>query len=379
MPRSSQPRVEQVDGRAGTARFVDVPWRLFSGGSSGWVPPLRAVVRDALDPKGNPFYRSASRALFVAERAGRPVGRVAAIENRAHNRCHDDSVGFFGFFECADDPEAARALLKAAETWLSERGLTVSRGPVSPSLNHEAGLLVEGFETPPVIMTPWNPPYYAHLVEGAGYAKIQDLLGYDIPAEGQLGVPIRLQRLAERTADRTGVRFRRLDVGDLKNEARRALDLYIDAWADNWGFVPPEWDEFWHTARDLKQVIVPDFSFVAEVDGEMVGVMMVARDINRVLADIPSGRLWPWNVVKILTRLPRVRRGRVVLLGLRFDYRNRGLFPLFAWEAARRAEEIGFEGAEASWILEDNDALTAPMAAMELEPYKRWRIYDKRI
>lgn len=370
-------QIEQVDGRAGTARFVDVPWRLFSDGTTGWVPPLRAVVRDALDPRDNPFYRNASRALFVADRAGRPVGRVAAIENRAHNRHHEDPVGFFGFFECADDPEAARALLEEAESWLSQRGLTVSRGPVSPSLNHEAGLLVEGFETPPVIMTPWNPSYYPRLVEGAGYTKSKDLLGYDIPAEGRLAVPPRLRRLAERTADRTGVRFRKLDVSDLEAEARRALDLYIDAWTDNWGFVPPEWDEFWHTARDLKQVIVPDFSFVAEVDGEMVGVMMLARDINRVLADIPSGRLWPWNVVKLLTRLPRVRRGRIVLLGLRSDYRNRGLFPLFAWEAARRAEEIGFEGAEASWILEDNDALTVPMAAMALEPYKRWRIYDK--
>jgi len=158
-----------------------------------------------------------------------------------------------------------------------------------------------------------------------------------------------------------------------------ALKLYCDAWSDNWGFVPPSWDEFWHTARDLKQVIVPDFSFVAEVDGEMVGVMMLARDINRALRDMPSGRLWPWNVWKLLRRLPRIRWGRIVLLGLRDDYRHRGLFPLFAYEAARRAEEIGFEGAEASWILEENEALTAPLEAMELEPYKRWRIYEKEL
>lgn len=368
-----------VDGRRGVARFVDVPFILRHAWDGPWIPPLRAVVRDALDDRSNPFYRDASRALFVAERDGRAVGRVAAIENRAHNRRHDDRVGFFGFFDCADDEEAAHALLGRAEAWLRGRGRTTSRGPISPSLNHEAGLLVDGFETPPVVMTPWNPPYYARIVESAGYAKTRDLLGYDVPAEDRFAIPRRIRRLAERTARRTGVRFRRLDVDHLQDEARMALELYRDAWSDNWGFVPPSWDEFWHTARDLKQLIVPDFSFAAEVDGEMVGVMMVARDINRVLKDVPSGRLWPWNVLKILTRLPRVRRGRIVLLGLRSDYRHRGIFPLFAYEAARRAEEIGFEGAEASWILEDNEALTSPMEAMDLRPYKRWRIYEKDI
>lgn len=369
----------RVGGRTGTARFVDVPWTLRRAWDGPWIPPLRAVVRDGLDDRANPFYRHASRALFVARRDGRPVGRVAAIENRAHNRCHDDRVGFFGFFECADDPEAAGALLGRAEEWLRARGLTSSRGPVSPSMNHEAGLLVDGFETPSVVMTPWNPRYYGRMVESAGYDGVRDLLGYDIPAEDRFAIPRRIRRLAERTAERSGVTFRRLDVDRLEDEARMALDLYRDAWSDNWGFVPPSWDEFWHTAKDLKRLIVPDFSFAAEVDGEMVGVMMVARDINRVLRDVPSGRLWPWNVLKILRRLPNVQRGRIVLLGLRADHRHRGLFPLFAYEAARRAEEIGFEGAEASWILEDNEDLTAPMAAMELEPYKRWRIYEKAI
>lgn len=370
--------VREVSGRSGTSRFVDVAWTIHHG-SIAWVPPLRAVVRDALDVKRNPFYGSASRALFVAETDGRAVGRIAAIENRAHNRHHDDEVGFFGFFDCIDDADVAVALLERAEAWLGERGLTASRGPVNPSLNHEAGLLVEGFERPPVIMTPWNPPYYGQLVEGAGYEKAKDLLGYDVPAEGKLAVPTRLRRLAERSLDRSGVRFRRLDVDDLENEARKALALYCEAWADNWGFVPPGWDEFWHAARDLRQVVAPDFSFVAEADGEMVGVMMVARDINQVLANVRSGRLWPWTIARILTRLPRVRRGRIILLGFRNDYRHRGLFPLFAYEAARRAQETGFAGAEASWILEDNDALRAPLEAMSLQAYKRWRIYEKAI
>lgn len=371
--------VEQVDGRAGTRAFVDVAWRIHVSGDGLWIPPLRMAVRDALDVRRNPFYREADRALFIASRNGEAVGRIAAIENRAHNRHHGDRVGFFGFFECRRDEEAAAALLGHAEGWLRERGLDRARGPISPSMNHESGLLVDGFDTPPVIMTPWNPEWYGTLVEKAGYAGVQDLLGYDIPAHGDHTIPERIGRLAERTKRSTGVTCRTLDVGLLKQEARLVLDLYCDAWSGNWGFVPPGWDEFWHTARDLKTVLVPDFSFVAEVDGEIVGFMLLARDLNEVLADIPSGRLTPTAVFKLLTRLPKVKRGRVVLLGLRREFRNRGLFPLFLHEAASLARKTGFEGAEASWILADNDALVQPLEAMGLRAYKRWRIYERSL
>lgn len=373
-------RVDAVEGRSGTRRFIDVPWKLRDEEWRKWVPPLRLVVADALDDRKNPFYRDAVRQLFVAERDGRVVGRVAAIENRGHNRHHGDRTGFFGFFECENDAETAAALLGTAESWLRRRGLASARGPINPSMNHESGLLVNGFETPPMLMTPWNPPYYGALIEEAGYAKAKDLLGYYIPGRTEaMPVPERVQRLAERTRKRTGVTFRELDIGILEREAKKVLDLYCDAWADNWGFVPPSWDEFWHTAKDLKTVLLPDFSFVAEVDGEIVGFMLIARDLNRVLSDNPSGRLWPTTLFKLLTRLKKVEQGRIVLLGMRAEYRNRGLFPLFAFEAARRGHEMGFDGAEASWILEDNQQLTAPLEAMSIEPYKCWRVYEKSL
>lgn len=377
--------VREVQGRAGTATFVDAWWHVRRASGAGpatgardvAVAPLRLVVKDALDTRRNPFYREADRALFVAYAGPRVVGRVAAIENRWHNRHHDDRVGFFGFFESIDDPDVASALLRAAERWLEDRGLDTVRGPISPSMNHESGLLVEGFEHPPVLMTPWNPPYYAPLLSAAGYGKAQDLVGYDIPADQGLAIPERIGRLAERTKKRTGIRFRSLDVSVLEREAKKVLDLYCDAWSGNWGFVPPSWDEFWHTAKDLKSVLVPEFSYVAEVDDEIVGFMLLARDVNEVLRGVPSGRLTPVALFKLLTRLPKVRRGRIVLLGLRAEYRNRGLFPLFAYEAARLAQETGFRGAEASWILDDNDGLIAPMEAMGLQAYKRWRIYER--
>ncbi len=375
--------IRQVDGRRGVARFIDVAWQVNDantrrGEPDAWVPPLRRVVDDALNPKG-PFYRDADRALFVAERNGVPVGRVAAIENRGHNRHHDDRVGFFGFFETVDDAEVSSRLLDQAEAWLRGRSLTRARGPISPSMNHESGLLVEGSDHPAAIMTPWNPSYYGPLVEAAGYVGVQDLLGYDIPGGDTLAVPDRVRRLAERTMQSTGVTFRTLDVAVLEQEARNVLDLYCQAWDGNWGFTPPSWEDFWHTAKDLKSVLLPGFSFVAEAEGETIGFMMAVRDINRVLRHVPSGRLWPRTVLRLLRDLPKVKRGRVVLMGLRAEYRHRGLFPLFAYEAARRAKEVDYEGAEASWILDDNNALTTPMAAMGMHPYKRWRIYEKKL
>lgn len=371
--------VRVVDGRAGLSEFIDVAWRVQDAERTPWVPPLRAMVRDALDTKGNPFYEKADRALFLARRDGRAVGRVAAIENRWHNEHHSDRVGFFGFFECVDDPEAAGALLRAAESWLAARELTASRGPISPSMNHESGLLVDGFERAPTIMTPWNPPYYGGLIESAGYAKVQDLLGFWIPAGDPQAMPERLTRLAERTRARARVTFRTLDVDILQREARKVLQLYTEAWSGNWGFVPPSWDEFWHLAKDLKGVIAPDFSFVAEIDDEIIGFMLVAHDINRILKTMPSGRLWPWNVVRLLTGVKKVLSGRVLLLGLKAEHRSRGLFPLFVFESLRRAVSIDAEGAEASWVLDDNEALVAPLQAMGMEAYKRWRIFEKRI
>jgi hypothetical protein len=368
--------ISEVDGRRGTARFVDVPWHLY-GPADLWVPPLRLMVQDSLNRRGNPFYRDAERALFIATRDGRPVGRIAAIENRTHNRYHQDRVGFFGFFECADDAQAAAELLGAAEKWLAARGLSAARGPISPSMNHESGLLVDGFDTPPSVMTPWNPPYYDSLLKACGYGKIQDLLGYNIATDGPLERHERIERLAARTRLRTGVTFRTLDVSILEKEARKVLDLYCDAWSGNWGFTPPTWDDFWHTAKDLKSVLVPESSFVAEVDGEIVGFMLMARDLNRVLCDVPSGRLWPTTLFRLVTRLSKVRHTRIILLGLRAEYRNSGLFPLFAYEAARLSHQTGLGGVEASWVLDDNEALTAPLEAMGMQRSKRWRIYEK--
>ena len=368
--------VRSVQGRRGTADFVDVAWRVQAGRGTAWIPPLRVMVRDALDTRKNPFYRNAERELFIAERDGVRVGRIAAIENGNHNDYHGDRTGFFGFFECVDDPEAARGLVDAARDWLAARGLETIRGPMNPSMHNDLGVLVDGFDLDPVLTMPWNPPYYDSLLQGTGLKGVRDLLAYFLESGAEQTMPERLRRLAERQKRRSRLTFRRWDFGTFEQEARLVHRLYCASWEGNWGFTPPSWDEFWHLAKDLKALLHPDFTFVGEVDGEPVGFVMIARDLNRVLRKIPSGRLWPWNIARLLFGVRSVRQGRFVLLGLTPEYRRRGYFSMFAAEVARRAAAAGAEGAEASWVLEENEALIAPLAAMGLEPNKRWRIYE---
>jgi len=373
--------VSTVTSRGDLRRFVDLPWQLFDlRRHPQWVPPLRATVYDALDRKKHPFYDQADRELFLARQGDRVVGRIAANENRAHNAFHGDRVGFWGFFECVDDQEVADALFGAAAAWLAARGLDVMRGPMNPSTNYECGLLTDGFEHRPSFMTSWNPPYYATLCDRAGMDKAKDLVGYFIPM-GDLGwnMPESFERLAERSLRRSGVAFRDLDLSRFEQELEVVWDVYNSAWERNWGFVPMSKKEFVHMARDMKPLIEPRYAFAADVDGRTVGFMLAVPDYSSVLQRIGNGRLFPTGALRLLFGKRSIRDWRVMALGLRPEYRVRGILPLFAWEAYRRGRERGEQGAEASWILEDNERMNRPMVAMGTRIYRRWRVYDRKI
>jgi hypothetical protein len=373
-------RVRQVEGRRGLKAFIDVTWRVLDPASHpSWVPPLRLMVKDLLDTRADPFYRSAERALFIAERDGRPVGRIAAIENRRHNEHFGDRVGFFGFFECVNEAVVAEELFAVAEEWLAGRGLTVARGPVSPSMNHECGLLVDGFDARHVLLTPWNPRYYEQLIGCAGYEKARDLLAYDLPLDRDYSLPGTLERLSDRVRRSSGLVFRSVDLRKLEEEIRHIWLVYSDAWSDNWGFVPPNWEEFRYLAMSMKPIVRPDFSFIAEADGEPVGFMLIVADINRLMPSDSQGRLTPWLLGKLLFRTRKLVSGRLILLGVNRGRRGRSIFPLMLQEALRRGRAIGGETVEGSWILEDNEALRAPIERLGLHPYRRWRIYDKEL
>jgi hypothetical protein len=373
--------VSTVTSRGDLRRFIDLPWRLFDPRRDPqWVPPLRMTVRDALDRRRNPFYADADRELFLARRGDRVVGRIAAIENRAHNRFHEDRVGFWGFFECIDDQEVADALFDAADSWLDARGLRVMRGPMNPSTNYECGLLTDGFEHRPTFMTTWNPPYYAALCERAGHRKAKDLVAYHIPmGDRSWNMPASFERLAERALRKSGVGFRDLDMRRFDHELEVCWDVYNSAWERNWGFVPMSKEEFVHMARDMKPLIEPRYAFAAEVDGRTVGFMLAVPDYSGVLQRIGTGRLFPTGALRLVLGKRRIREWRVMALGLRPEYRARGILPLFAWEAYRRGRERQEVAAEASWILEDNEPMNRPMAAMGTRIHRRWRVYDRAI
>lgn len=371
--------IRPVRSRRDLAQFIDLPWRIYDRKRHPqWVPPLRLMVKDMLDIHRNPFYRRAERALWIAERDGKPVGRIAAIENRAHNAFHGDRVGFFGFFEAADDPLAASMLLKTAAGWLQDRGLDVMRGPMSPSTNAECGLLVDGFDQHPYFLTPWNPPYYEHLLLGAGLAPAKELLGYRIQLDDpSFTLGERYAQHAERARARGSVTFRDVDLTHFDREVDTWFDIYNSAWEANWGFVPMSREEFRHMAKELKPLLIPRFGFVAEVDGKPAGMMLVIPDYNRIFKRIRSGKLLPFGVFKLLLGKRKLRSGRAILLGVKKEHRTRSIFPLFMHEIVRRGLDYGLLSGEASWVLEDNLLMNRPLLAMGATPYRRWRIYEQ--
>jgi GNAT superfamily N-acetyltransferase len=373
--------IAAVESSRDLRRFVGLPWQIYNPvDHPQWVPPLRIAVRDALDRK-NPFYRTADRQLFLARRNGRLVGRIAAIENQAHNEFHGDRVGFFGFFECEQDQETADALFTAAEGWLRERKLDVMRGPMNPSTNHECGLLIDGFEQHPMIMTTWNPRYYPTLMDGSGFAKAKDLLAYYFPMQGDqaLQLPDRYRVHAERALEGQRLEFRGFDFAHFDREVERCWEIYNAAWEKNWGFFPMSHDSFVHEAKVLKYIVFRDYALMAEVNGEPAGFMVLLPDYHHAYKAIGNGRLLPFGLFKILAAKRTERTARVMILGAKPQFRRRGIFALFMHEIFKRGRAAGCPGGEASWILEDNDKLNRPLLALGVKVYRRWRIYDRAI
>jgi GNAT superfamily N-acetyltransferase len=315
----------------------------------------------------------------VAERQGRVVGRIAAIHNQLHNDTHHDRVGFFGFFECDDDQAVAEALFAAAIDWLRGRGLDTMRGPASFSVNDELGLLVDGFDTPPTLMMPHNPPYYLQLIETAGFVKAKDLLVYEGGHPTRYApVPERLARGTQLMAERLGVTLRPLRMDDFDAELARIKSLYQRCWEKNWGFVPMTEAEIDHLAAQFKPVVVPDLVPFIEKDGEPIGFALALPDLNVVLRHNRKGWLLP-ALLPLFWALKRrtIRRTRILLLGVVPEWRGRGLDAVLYHWVWTRAARHGMYWGEASWILEDNPAIIAGLVKMGFNHYKTYRVYDR--
>jgi len=371
-------RVAPARGSGDLRRFIDLPWRLYAGDPC-WVPPLRSKVRELLDER-HPFYAggAAEREVFLARRGGRVVGRVVAVANHAFNVYHNDRTGFFGFFECEDDQVASRDLLAAAADWLAGKGCDAMHGPVSPSTNYEAGLLVEGFDTPPTVMMTYNPKRYQELVEQAGFEKAKDLYAYI--SEVHPASLDRLAKLAERTSKREpDLVCRPVDLKRFDLEAARIRDIYNSAWADNWGFVPASNAEFAALAKELKTLVDPDLVRVAYVGDDPAGFLLALPDVNPALR-VLDGSLW--NPIRLFraTLIGRRKVGlRLITMGVKEQYRLRGIEGVMFYQGLRSALDSGYAWCEYSWILEDNELAKRTVRLMDAKLAKVYRIYAKAL
>ncbi|GBD07314.1 hypothetical protein HRbin21_01132 [bacterium HR21] len=355
--------------------FIRLQWRFYRHDPL-WVPPVRSEVDKLLNPRRNPFFEHARLELFIAEQDGEPVGRIAAIVNRLHNETHHDTVGFFGFFESVPEHGVAAALVDAAADWLRRQGCTAMRGPVNPSMNDECGLLVEDFTRPPVVMMPYNPPYYAELLESCGFQKAKDLLAYWLT---ESFLTEKLQRGQELVRRRLGLQVRGMDFRNrrlFQEDIERIKSIYNRAWEPNWGFVRLTDAEMDYLVAGLKQVADPDLAVFAFRNGEAIGFALALPDINQVLRYNRSGSLLGalWHFA---TKRKRVDTMRILILGVLPEYQRQGVDAVLYYELGTRGLQKGIRYAEASWVLEDNWVMRNPLEKLlNAQLYKRYRIYE---
>ena len=358
-----------------TKAFITFPWRVYAGDCQ-WVPPLIFERKAFLNPRKNPFFQHAQMQLFLARRGGETVGRIAAVINTAHDQYHHEHGGFFGLFECLPDAAAAAAaLLQAAEGWVRERGATFLRGPVNLSTNElDCGLLVDGFDRPPVFHSAYNPPYYATFIEAGGFAKCQDLLAFYRPYDPL--PPSRLQHAMTRLQERRKVSMRLVNMRDFTAEVARITAIYNDAWSENWGFVPITEAEAQHMAKTLKLAVIPELTLLADIQGEPVGCFVAIPDLNQVLRHL-HGHLTPWGLLRFLYQRRRIRTIRAAMLGVKKRYRRLGIDLMLLAEVWKQAPKRGVLGGELGWVLEDNRLMVRALEELGAWPYKRYRLYQK--
>ena len=369
--------VRPVRGRRDLTKFIKLPFELHRD-EDNWVPPLISERRRFLDRDKNPFFAHAEAEYFLCERDGEPVGRITAQIDRRWDEFQGGSDGMFGFFDCANDTAIARALIEAAADWVRERGRERLLGPMDFTTNDECGLLIEGYEIPPMILQPWHPPYYRELLEAQGLAKRMDLLMWrldmgELKRENEFD-PL-IHAAAQKSEHEHGVRIRRMNKRDLEAEIARFMEVYNEAWAPNWGFVPITDEEVAFQAGDLKPILREEWAMIAEKGDEVVGAALTLPDINQVLAKM-NGRLLPFGWLTFLRQRSKVDAVRVFALGVKPEYQHWGVAAALYVRHIETAAAVGMPGGETGWILETNEPMNRAMEGMGGEVIKKYRLYE---
>jgi GNAT superfamily N-acetyltransferase len=369
--------VRPVEGRRDLRAFIEVPYALRKDDPQ-WVPPLRFERRQFLDRKKNPYFQHAEVALFLAERDGRPVGRISATVDERWDEYQGGSDGLFGFLDFENDPAVLEALFEAASDWLRERGRTRMLGPMDFTTNDECGLLIEGYEEPSMILEPWHPPYYRELVEAQGMTKAMDLLMWELWF-GQLKEGTSMHPMIHAAAEKSregGVVLRSMRRRDLEAEVKRFMEVYNEAWGDNWGFIPITEEEVKFQAKALKPVLDENWAMIAEKDGEVVGAALTLPDVEQALSHM-NGRLLPTGWWHFLRRRRYIDRLRVFALGVKHAYQHLGVAAALYEKHVQNAATVGPRGGHMGWILEVNEPMNRAMEGMGGKVVQRYRIYER--
>lgn len=366
-------QLKKIETAQDKDRFIHFPWIVYENNPL-WVPPLVGERGRFLDPDINPFFEHAEADLYLAlSDNNEPLGRIAVIDDQLYNEFHSESAGFFGMFESVEDQEVANLLLDKALDWSRSKGFKKLMGPMNLSTNHECGLLVEGFDTPPIVGIPYNPPYYTQLFNEWGLIKAKDLVSYRIEVKG---IPKYLERASERIRKRSRFKFRQLDLDNFEKEIDVIWDIYNSAWSKNWGFVPLTRKEFVFIADELKHIIQPGFCLIAEVNGEPAGFSLTVPDINQILKTM-DGKLFPFGMIKIYLNKSKIDGCRVLTLGVKKNFQHIGIDVLFYYETYKICLKNKIPWCDISWILEDNIPMLTPVSRLGAIPYKRHRIYER--
>jgi GNAT superfamily N-acetyltransferase len=371
-------QIFQVSSRRDRDSFIKVPWRIYEK-DRAWVPPLIIERKAFLDRDNHPFYEHGDAALFLAKRDGQTVGRIMASDDPNYNVLHGSNVGCFGLFESIDDVDVARALFEAAVDWLRERGRSEIIGPIDYSTNYVCGLLIDGFEYPPTIQTAHNPPYYARLIEANSFEKEVDWYAWWFDPKN---APVsRLRRLVELRTRKTAAKIRPINLRNLLGESQHLAAVFNQAWKNNWGFVPFTAAEAGHMAKEMRSIIDPRMTLIAEVDDAPVAFVICVPDINVALKHL-NGRLTrfglPIGLIKLLWHRRKIRQARFVALGVLEKHRRTGIAEMLVLRVLEEGASRGF-CAELSMTLEDNVMVNRFIEAMGASKYKTYRIYRRSL
>ncbi|MDF1696462.1 MAG: GNAT family N-acetyltransferase [Saprospiraceae bacterium] len=369
----------EVKKKSDVKRFINFPHDLYQG-DENYVPELYLNISEVLNKKKNPFFKHSDAQLYLAiDDTGKVVGRIAGILDNNYNKHHDSNVGFFGFFDVIKDYTVASTLLDTALEWVKSKGVDRVLGPTNFTTNDTAGMLVEGFDRPPMVMMTYNKPYYNEFVTKYGFSKEMDLFAYYISADGVNEKSLRLAALLEERLLKRGITIRTSNKKTKKKDIVEIKEVYLKAWEKNWGFVPPTDEEYDHLAEGLNLLLDLRYVYLAEHEGKLIGFGVALPDINEITKNFKKGKLLPFNVFKLLFGKSKASTIRIILLGILEEYRKLGIGAVFFANYIKAAKENNLKAGEASWILESNQMMVQAAENLNGQRYKTYRIYGKTL